>query len=142
MGLPLDFEVIGYPPCQCTGAAGSDNQGQDQGCKGPYCISVLEVLKANHHKSQSQTLDEWIADARAGKIVPSHKFQVLGEDETCRMACYSSHTYGFLDKGRPNISFPFACHAHAGVVGAKREEIIDHWRWTPMNGWSGRKEIY
>jgi hypothetical protein len=53
-----------------------------------------------------------------------------------------ARTYGFLNKRRPDIPFSLACHAHAGVVGAKREEIIDHWGWTAMNGWIGRKEKY
>lgn len=42
--LPLNFEVIGYPSRQCTGAAQSDDQRQDQGDQRSYCISVLEVL--------------------------------------------------------------------------------------------------
>jgi len=58
------------------------------------------------------------------------------------LACWSSHTYGFLNKGRPDISFPPTCHTHAGVVRAKREEIIDHWSRAVMNGWIGRGEMY
>lgn len=84
--LPFYFEVIGYPPCQCTGAAQSDDQGQDQGVKTRTVYLHSSFFKQTTISRSHKILDEWIADARAGEIVPSHKFQILGEDETCRIA--------------------------------------------------------
>ena len=49
----------------------------------PHTSFFKQTTVSHDHK----TLDEWIPDARAGEIVPSHKFQVLGENGICRMAC-------------------------------------------------------
>jgi hypothetical protein len=66
------------------------------------------------------------ADARAGEIVTSHKLQILCENEPRGVLEGHSVTYGFLNKGRPDIPPSSARHTHGGPIGTKWEEIIDH----------------
>lgn len=46
------------------------------------CTRVSEAKRETHPRN----LEEWTVDARAGEIVPSHKFQILGYNEPCRVA--------------------------------------------------------
>jgi hypothetical protein len=82
--------------------------------------------RVSDKERKSWDSDERTADARAGEIVASHKLQILCENEPRGVLQGNSVTYRFLHKGRPDIPIRSACHAHAGSVGSKWQEVIDH----------------
>src|SRR5579863_7602923 len=118
--LPLKFDVIGYPSCQCTGG-GTVRYSSTRPRVGKAVLYIrTRVSDSNKiYKSRPRDQDERTSDARAGEIVTSHKLQILCENEPRGALDGHPVAYGFLHKGWPNIPSSSACHAHAGSIGTK-----------------------